>query len=191
MGRRVMRRRGWILVLCAAMLLTAAACGGKEDEGAGKKAAVPTAAPAVTTSSGNEETQAPPATEAETTAAPETEEAPAYATMEEFAASDEIKNALSQQQAGLEGTGLTVEITGDGNQLIYTFTCLGLVKANQEDGGAAVIEQLNAGLDAQADAFIGIANSLKDFVDVEQPVVVVRYVDMNGEEFVSREFPAE
>ena len=52
-------------------------------------------------------------------------------------------------------------------------------------------DALASGLDAQADTFKSVAKSLKAAVDEENPVVVVRYMDANGDEIYSQEFAAE
>lgn len=46
-------------------------------------------------------------------------------------------------------------------------------------------------LEKQADALQSVADSLKDVVNVEQPTVVVRYLDMNGAQIAAREYTAQ
>ena len=53
-------------------------------------------------------------------------------------------------------------------------------------------ESLDSSLEEQADIFAGVAASLPDAVEgIENPAVVVRYLDNTGTEITSREFPAE
>ena len=51
-------------------------------------------------------------------------------------------------------------------------------------------DALETAMDSQAATFEAAAASLKVSVDVENPVVVVRYTDSQGKELVSREFTA-
>ena len=85
----------------------------------------------------------------------------------------------------LESQGMTVEVVGEGNKLIYNYYYTELV--NQEGLG----EALEEGLTAEADTFSDVAASISEAVDVENPVVVVRYIDANGEVIHSQEFPAQ
>ena len=52
-------------------------------------------------------------------------------------------------------------------------------------------EQLQSAMDGQADTFKNVASSLKLAVEVENPVVVVEYIDMNGEVILSAEYTTE
>lgn len=44
---------------------------------------------------------------------------------------------------------------------------------------------------SQADTFKNVASSIKAAVEVENPVVVVRYLNADGSEIYSEEFAAE
>ena len=50
---------------------------------------------------------------------------------------------------------------------------------------------LKAGLDSQKDTFKNVAASLKDAVNVSNPIVVVQYKDSDGNEIYSAEFTAD
>lgn len=108
-----------------------------------------------------------------------------FATMDEYVNSDLVQSQLESMMSSMEGQGMTMEIKGDGNKLIYTYRYDELAK---EDGMA---ETLQAGLEAEAATFKSVASSLSLAVEVENPVVVVEYIDMNGEVIYSQEFTAE
>ena len=103
----------------------------------------------------------------------------------DYVNSDLIQNQISSIKESLAESGMDMEVTGEDNKLIYTYTYSELT---QVDGMA---DALASGLDAQADTFKSVAKSLKAAVDEENPVVVVRYMDANGDEIYSQEFAAE
>lgn len=112
-----------------------------------------------------------------------------YATVEDFVNSDSMQKQLESMKSSLSGEGMTIDVTGEGDKLIYTFTYT-------EDLGEDQIESVSAALESALEqmsgTFEGVASSLKAAVEVESPVVVVAYVAADGTELCSREFaPAE
>ncbi|MCI8505228.1 MAG: DUF4854 domain-containing protein [Lachnospiraceae bacterium] len=184
-----MARKNWKLILCAVFafaLAGLAACGDKESKDVVKSTnAVETEAVETTAA----ETKAVETKAAETTAAETQAESTAdsgkFATVAEFANSEEVQSELAAQKKSLEGSGMDIAITGEDNKLIYTFTYLEM--ENQE----GMAEALQQGLEAEKTTFSGVAKSIKLAVDVENPVVVVRYLDSTGAEIYSAEFTAE
>ena len=108
-----------------------------------------------------------------------------FESLEDFVNSDIMQQQLETQFASLEGTGMSIELTADDNKLIYNLTI------EDPDLSAAMdASALESYLDSQAATFEAIAAALPASVDVENPVVVVRYLDYTGEEIASREFAA-
>ncbi len=114
-----------------------------------------------------------------------------FATIEDFVNSSIMQAQFETMKKQVEGDGdegMTVDLTGEGNKLIYTFTYTELDDVDQE----TLSTVLEAGLDQEADTFEDVASSLKSAVEVENPVVVVTYKAPDGSELCSREFsPAE
>ena len=189
-----MARKNWKLILCAVLALALAglaACGDKES----KDVVKPTNAAATEAAgAGAEETKAAETkaeetqlavTEAAETQAGSTSDSGKFATVAEFANSEEVQSELEAQKKSLEGSGMDIAITGEDNKLIYTFTYL---EMENQDGMAEALQQ---GLEAEKTTFSGVAKSIKLAVDVENPIVVVRYLDSTGAEIYSAEFTAE
>lgn len=110
-----------------------------------------------------------------------------FKTVEDFVNSDIMQSQLESQLASLEESGIKCEVTADGDKLIYNYTVT-------DEAVAAVMdkETLDASLTSMADTFKGVAAMIPTAVeDVENPVVVVRYLDNTGAEITSMEFPAE
>ena len=106
-----------------------------------------------------------------------------FASIQEFIDSDMMQEELATQMADLEGTGMSMELTAEDNKLIYNF------KIDDPDLSAAMdTSALESSLDSQASTFESVAGILPAAIDVENPVVVVRYLDSDGNELASREF---
>lgn len=198
-----MKKKSVKLLLCSAMLalaLAVTACGGKKED---KEEAAPTEE--VKEEEPAEEPTEEPA-EAPTEA-PAEEEAPAedeandagridaseeeetiqgkFATVKEFAESDMVQEQLKGLKSSLADSGMDINITGEDNKLIYTYTYADL---ENMDGLA---ESLEEAMTAQESTFKTVAASIRGAVEVDDPVVVVTYLDANGEEIYSVEFTAD
>lgn len=106
-----------------------------------------------------------------------------YATMQEYVRSAEMQAQIASLQQTMEEQGLNMTITGNGNELIYTYTYPSEVSDVMGDA-------LETALQAQSSTFESIAETLKLAVDVDNPVVVVRYLSSDGTEICSMEFGA-
>ena len=103
--------------------------------------------------------------------------------MQEYVRSAEMQAQVASLQQTMEEQGLNMTITGDGNKLIYTYTYPSEVPDVMGDA-------LESALQAQSSTFESIAETLKQAVDVDNPVVVVRYLSSDGTEICSMEFGA-
>lgn len=166
-------------ILCAAALMTSlAACTGDKPSEASSSSSL-------ASSSKVSSTKAPESgtTESSKTSAADTG---IYDTMEAFIASVNMQDEIKEQQDALKGTGMAIEISGSGNKLFYDFTV-----ENEALSAAMDAEKLKESIGAQADTFKVIAGVLKAAVKVENPVVVVRYLDHEGKEIYAIEFTAD
>lgn len=105
--------------------------------------------------------------------------------MKTYVESEEVQSQLEAMLASLEEQGMQMEVLGEDNKLIYRYTFTNMEK---QDGMA---EQLEKSMEAQTETFTMVANSLKTYVEVEDPMVIVEYLDANGEEIYTAEFKAE
>ena len=97
-----------------------------------------------------------------------------FASVEDYLANEQVQEQLQPSIDSVKNMGLDLKITGEGNKLIYTYT---YATQLDEDG---VAEQLKEGLNAQASTFEGVASNLKDVINVDNPVVVVTYLNKDG-----------
>ena len=105
--------------------------------------------------------------------------------VEEYLALPTVQESIDVLSQTLEASGLKMTVTGEGSRLIYTYTY-----GTQVDAAAAK-PLLESGLDNQAATMETVAASLKLYVDIEDPIVVVRYLNADGSEIYTREFQAE
>lgn len=108
-----------------------------------------------------------------------------YDSMEEYASSDLVQNILNSTLEEYKTDEIGFAIRGEGNRLIYEYTYKTLAMTEE------MTPLLEEELEKQADALQSVADSLKDVVNVEQPTVVVRYLDMNGAQIAAREYTAQ
>lgn len=97
----------------------------------------------------------------------------------------EVQSDIDEMNEEYEAAGMRVDITGEDNKLIYTFKYLEI--ENME----GMAEALESGLTEQASTFTDLAAEIAEAVNIKNPVVVVKYVDMNDTEIYSQEFAAE
>lgn len=110
----------------------------------------------------------------------------AYNTLEEFIDSDILKDQIDSYNTELEGTGIRAEILAEGDTLVYNF-----VIENDAVAEVVDIDTVRASLEAESDVYEGIAAMLPAIADVENPAVVVRYVNSSGDELLSMTFTAD
>ena len=185
----------WMLLLCALMLaaaMTACGSGGSDDKK--DEAKEETAQTDEASDDASDDASSNDDASADDGASDDAEDGSGdaasgkFESLDAFVSSDMMQAQLESQIASLEESGLSCELTAeDGNKLVYNYTIL--------DEAVAVLmdkETLDASLTEMADTFTGVANMIPAAVDgVENPIVVVRYLDNTGAEITSMEFPAE
>lgn len=108
-----------------------------------------------------------------------------YATVDEYVQSDAVQAELETVMSQLDGTGMEMEVYGEGDKLVYAYT---YAEALDPELAAPLLE---SALTEQAAQFEEVAASLKTAVKVENPVVVVKYLNPDGSEIYSAEFTAK
>ena len=159
--------------LCAAFavsLMVLASCGGKE----GEDSAVKPPSEAQTKETDVETT-------AEETKGAQTSDASGkkFATVADFANSEEVQTQLELQKKSLDGSSMDIAITGEGNRLIYTLTYLelengdGMAEELQQDARRKIIVGDGGKLCADALTAAGVACRLAPPYLVMQSAVTV------------------
>ncbi len=107
-----------------------------------------------------------------------------FDTMESFIASDVMQSQLKEAKDSVEDGTLTIDIVAEGDKLVYVYTY------QQDIDVDYAKEALASALDQQASTFENVAKEIKNAVNIENPVVVVRYLTKDGSEIYSQEFTA-
>lgn len=108
-----------------------------------------------------------------------------YDTMEAFLAGEKMQSEIASAKSTLDGSGLSLEVTSQENKLIYTYTYEQVLEMD------SARDILKNGLEAEKETFQNIAEELRKTVNVENPVVIVRYLNPDGTEIYSQEFTTE
>ncbi len=108
-----------------------------------------------------------------------------FASIQDFIDSDLFRKHLEPKIADFEDKGLAMSFEAEDNKLIWNFKI-----TDSNLSGAMDPSSLESALDSQASAFESVADILVNAVDVDSPVVLVRYLDDKGTELASKEFSA-
>ena len=104
------------------------------------------------------------------------------------ACSGTVAKQLDEQLGSMSSDEFTVEIAGEGNTLIYTFTFGEAIDLSDETIKAAIVSALESGMEQQRSVFEGIADELQEQVEEENVKVRIVYNNADGTEIYSGEF---
>ena len=159
-----------VLTVLTVSVLALTACGDKEDAKDNASQTTPTEAAVTTTTPAADDNASDGAAQ--------------FSSMKEYVESKDVQDMVTTLNESLKDAGMVLTITGEDNKMIYTY------KLNVESNDDTK-KTLQDGLTEQADTFKTAAASLKNYVQLDNPVVVVTYQDKDGKEIISQEFPAE
>lgn len=171
-------KKNWIRMIAGAMsiacMMSLTACGGSS-----------TSSTADTSSVVSEEAASSEVVESEA-ADVANEDAP-YANVEEMLADETVADAMKEALASMESDNLTMEIAGEGNCLVYTFTYIDL---GDDVDVEAMGDALNEAMDSVASVFEGLAESIGESVQEANPSIRVIYQTEDGTELLNQEYSA-
>lgn len=166
------------LVLCISMVLGMTSCGDKDTGGDNSSEVSKTQ---IEDSQDESEAESTPEESSEADSGQTA--LGKYASIKEYVESDEVQSELESMLSGMDTSTMSMEVYGEDNKLVYSYTYLVDLSALGD-----IASTLDAALEEQASVFESVASSLKLAVDVENPVVVVEYLDKDGNVIVSKEF---
>lgn len=108
-----------------------------------------------------------------------------FGTLEDYLNSEEMQDSMELLQSMLEDSGMTMEITAQGNIMTYTYTYTNLTAS------ADAKKQLEDGLTAQASTFETTAESIASETGIEDVIIRVQYIDKNGTLICQQDFCAD
>lgn len=107
-----------------------------------------------------------------------------FSSIQDMLDSDLMSEQLKSQMASLEDSGMSCELAADGEALVYNFT---IEDANM--AAAMTKDVLDSQMESLSSTFESIASVLPSMVDgLENPSIIVRYLNPDGEEITSMEY---
>lgn len=106
-----------------------------------------------------------------------------FSTIDEYVKSDAVQSQL--ESIDMTGTGMTMDVYGEDNKLVYEYTY------DEELDADVAAGLLESQLESSSATFENVAKSLSEAVNVDNPVVVVKYLNPDGSEIYSKEFSAK
>ena len=111
-----------------------------------------------------------------------------YDSVADYVNSDAMQAALDSLKNTYSGTGMNIDMVAEGeNKLVYIFAYESI--AHTEGDGMA--EALEAAMGTQDATFQQTANSIAPFVNNDEVIVEIRYIDMNGAVIYSKTYVSE
>lgn len=114
-----------------------------------------------------------------------------YSSLKEYVESDEVKNELDSQMKMYEDSGMSMEISAEGNKLVYTYKYTDEQLIDEDYTLEDAKDYFDSAIEAQKSTFTELCAQLPLYIDVEDPVVVLRYYDMDDTLIWEKEFTAE
>lgn len=114
-----------------------------------------------------------------------------YASIKEYVEDDEFQKQVEQQMKSYEGMGMSMTITGEGNKLVYTYKYTDEMLIDDDFTLEDAKEYFDNAINGQKSTFTTLCKQLPIYIDVEDPVVVLRYYDFDNTLIYEKEFTAE
>lgn len=114
-----------------------------------------------------------------------------YASLKEYVESDEVQKVLETQMKQYEDMGMSMKISAEGNKLVYTYKYTDEQLIDDDYTLEDAKEYFDTAIESQKSTFTGICAQLPLYIDVENPVVVLRYYDLDDTLIWEKEFTAE
>lgn len=142
-----------------------------------------------TTAPSNDATTAP-SDDATTAPSATTSSTGVYKNMEEYISDPTVKASLDQAIKSAAGSGMTIDITAEGNTLIYKYTY------NQQMSSDSVPvetlkQSLETAMNSQKDQMQNFANQIGNVVEETPAIISLQYIDADGTPLYEKEFIAQ
>lgn len=113
-----------------------------------------------------------------------------YKNMEEYISDPTVKASLDQAIKSAAGSGMTIDITAEGNTLIYKYTY------NQQMSSDSVPvetlkQSLETAMNSQKDQMQNFANQIGNVVQETPAIISLQYIDADGTPLYEKEFIAQ
>ena len=108
--------------------------------------------------------------------------------IEAYLKNETVAKQLDEQLGSMSSDEFTVEIAGEGNTLIYTFTFGEAIDLSDETIKAAIVSALESGMEQQRSVFEGLADQIRAQVQGDDVAIRVVYNNADGSEIYAATF---
>ena len=108
--------------------------------------------------------------------------------VEAYLQDDTVAQQLDEQLSAMESSDYSVDVTAEGNTLIYTFAFGKQIDLSDETVNSTVVSALESGMEQQSSVFEGIVDELQNEVQDAGVKVRIVYNNADGTEIYSCEF---
>ena len=108
--------------------------------------------------------------------------------VEAYLQDDTVAQQLDEQLSAMESSDYSVDVTAEGNTLIYTFAFGQQIDLSDETVNSTVVSALESGMEQQSSVFEGIVDELQNEVQDAGVKVRIVYNNADGTEIYSCEF---
>ena len=108
--------------------------------------------------------------------------------VEAYLQDETVAQQLDEQLSAMESSDYSVDVTAEGNTLIYTFAFGQQIDLSDETVNSTVVSALESGMEQQSSVFEGIVDELQNEVQDAGVKVRIVYNNADGTEIYSCEF---
>lgn len=108
--------------------------------------------------------------------------------VEAYLQDETVAKQLDEQLGSMSGDEFSVEVAGEGNTLIYTFTFGEAIDLSDETIKATIVGALESGMEQQRSVFEDVAAELQEQVTEENVKVRIVYNNADGSEIYACDF---
>ena len=108
--------------------------------------------------------------------------------VEAYLQDETVAQQLDEQLSAMESSDYSVDVTAEGNTLIYTFAFGQQIDLSDETVSSTVVSALESGMEQQSSVFEGIVDELQNEVQDAGVKVRIVYNNADGTEIYSCEF---
>ena len=109
-----------------------------------------------------------------------------YNSIDEYVKSDLLQSQIESMKEAVKDAGIDIELVGEGNKLIYIYTF-----SDEYVAMDGFVDAFIESVESQPGTFETVASALKLAVNVEDPIVEVRFISESGDVIYSKEFSAK
>lgn len=106
-----------------------------------------------------------------------------FSSVQEYLESDDVQAQVQQFIASVDGSGMKMDITAEGDSLVYTCTFETQIDVTEE-----IKDYFENAYETQQDTMDDMLEQMGELISVKNPSVIFRYLNADGTEISSHEY---